>query len=87
VIKTNDIVIWNNIRKSQINQAGARPCIISCADIIEVIIKQTNIDNRWIVNTKGHPIASFQPSSLDLCYKFLDAEKIMDADWFEAYAK
>jgi len=39
------------------------------------------------MNTKGHPIASFQPSSLDLCYKFLDAETNMDVEWFDASSK
>jgi len=56
-------------------------------NIIMIIIKQTYIDNRWVMNTKGQPIASFQPSSLDLCYKFLEAEKNMNTECFETYFK
>jgi len=30
-IKECDLNVWNNIRKSRLNQFGARPCILPCA--------------------------------------------------------
>jgi len=86
-IKENDLTVQNNICKSRINQEGARPCIMPCEGIIKIVIKQTDTDNRWVMNTKGQLIASFQPSSLNLCYKFLDVENNMDVEWFETTVK
>jgi len=39
------------------------------------------------MNIKGHPIASFQPYSLDIYYKFPDVEKNMHAEWFDTSVK
>jgi len=63
------------------------PCILPRVETIKVMIKQTDLENRWITNTKGQPIASFQPSSMDICYKFPYAKKNMDVEWYESATK
>jgi len=57
------------------------------ANIIKIIIKQEDTDKRWVKNTKGQPITLFQLSSLNLCYKYLNAENNLDVDWFETFVK
>lgn len=70
-IKECDLDVWNNISKSIFNQAGARPCILPCAKTIKTMVKQADLENRWIANNKGQPIDSLMQNGLNLLQKRL----------------
>jgi len=70
-----------NIRRSNINQVAARMRIFPCVEFIRLMVKKSDLENRWILDHKGQPIASFQPSNLEKRYRFPEAEQYMDEHW------
>ena len=72
-MKECDKKVWTHIQRSRLNQVADRPNILPCVETIMIMVKQANLENRWILNNKEHPIASFQPSEIELGYKFPQA--------------
>jgi len=86
-MKDCDRKIWDNIWRSRINQVATIPRFFPCGEFIRVMVKQADLENRWILDHKGQPIASFQPSNLETTYKFLEVEQYMDDNWWEVASR
>jgi hypothetical protein len=65
------------------NQVSSRvathPTIFPYAYSITWILKNTNISNRYVCNTRKEPIASFRPKYLAKCYHIEKGIKRMDS--------
>lgn len=68
--KNTDAGVYQTIRRSCLHKVAARPALMPCAEILSWLISHANVENRLIKDENGKAIASFQPSSLELYYKF-----------------
>jgi hypothetical protein len=69
-----DARVYQVIKRSRIHKEAAKPIVMPRTEIISWLINHADVENRLIRNEKGKVITSFQPSSLDVCYKFLRPE-------------
>ena len=46
--------------------------------------RKANPENWWILDHNWKPIASFQPSNIEMRYKFPEAKQYMNKKWQEA---
>lgn len=53
LMKECDKKTWANIIRSRINQVYARPGIFLCTEFIRLILKQSDLEKRWIIYHKG----------------------------------
>lgn len=67
--------IYRKIKRSEIHRVATRPFVFPCADVIIWLILNVDFQNR-LIETKylSKVIASFQPSLLDIYYKFTQVE-------------
>jgi hypothetical protein len=74
----SELQAFRNIRKSGIFRVAAHPTVFPCADAISWILKNADVDNRYIFNTRKEPIASFRPDDLAKCYHLEAGNKKLD---------
>jgi hypothetical protein len=72
--------IFNNIRKSKLHRVAAHPPVLPCADAIAWIIEHVDLQNRYILNARGEPIASFQAADLAKYYHLEKGPQKLDED-------
>ena len=70
----------NNIRKSKLHKVASHPPVLPCADAIAWIIEHVGLQNRYILNARGDPIASFQASDLAKYYHLEKGPQQLDGD-------
>jgi hypothetical protein len=59
-----ELQAFRNIKKSGIFRVASHPTMFPCADVISWILKNVNIDNKYIFNIRKEPITSFRPDDL-----------------------
>nr|ADE77593.1 unknown [Picea sitchensis] len=74
----NQIRIFKNIWRSELHRVAAHPSVLPCADTIAWIIEHVDLQNRYILNTRGEPIASFQGSDLAKYYHLENGTQKLD---------
>jgi hypothetical protein len=55
----DELKVFRNIKKSRIHRVVACVIVFSCADAISWILKHVDLENMYICNARGEPIASF----------------------------
>jgi hypothetical protein len=63
-----DLDVHRAIKRSKLHKIAARAVVFPCTKVISWIVKHANLENKHIINAKGHPVASFQPSVITACY-------------------
>jgi hypothetical protein len=54
---------------------ATHPTIFPCVDAISWILKNVEVDSRYIFNARKEPITSFIPDDLAKCYHLEDKNK------------
>jgi hypothetical protein len=57
-----DLKMFRNIKRSKLYKVAAHTTVFPCAEAISWIVKHVDLETRFILNAKGHPITSFQAS-------------------------
>jgi hypothetical protein len=55
----DELKIFKNIQKSKLHKVATHGTIFPYVDTISWIVKHVYLDNKHILNAKGHPITSF----------------------------
>jgi hypothetical protein len=76
----DQLQIFNNIRKSKLHRVATHPSVLPCADAIVWIIEHVDLQNRYILNVRGDPIASFQEADLAKYYHLEKGPQQLDGD-------
>jgi hypothetical protein len=77
--------IFNNIRKSKLHRVVAHPPVLPCTDAIAWIIEHVDLQNRYILNARGDPIASFQAADLAKYYHLEKGPQKLDEDFLSKF--
>jgi hypothetical protein len=80
VQEQDQLQIFSNIRKSKLHRVAARPPVLPCADAVSWIVEHVDLQNRYILNAIGEPIASFQGSNLAKYYHLKKGLQQLDGD-------
>jgi hypothetical protein len=64
----DELQVFRNIRKLGIFRVATHPTVFPCADTISWILKNIDIDSRYVFNARKEPIASFRLDDLAKCY-------------------
>lgn len=70
--------MFKNIRKSGIFRVEAHSTVFPCADVIRWILKNVDVNDRYVCNARKDPIASFRPEYLAKCYHIEKGSKKLD---------
>jgi hypothetical protein len=70
--------VFKNIRKSGIFRVASHLVVFPCADAITWILKNIDVNGRYICNDKKYPIASLRPEFLEKCYHIDKGTKMLD---------
>jgi hypothetical protein len=55
----DELQIFKNIQRSRIHRVASHVAVLPCTDAIAWILKHVYLENRYILNVGGEPIASF----------------------------
>jgi hypothetical protein len=80
VEEQDELRIFKNIRRSELHRVAAHPAVLPCADAIAWIIEHVDLQNRYILNARGEPIASFQASDLAKYYHLENGTQKLDVE-------
>jgi hypothetical protein len=74
----DELKVFKNIRKSGIFRVASHPVMFPCTDSITWILKNIDVNGRYICNARKDPIASFKPEYLEKCYHIEKGSKKLD---------
>jgi len=74
----SELQAFKNIKKSRILRVVAHPIVFPCADATSWILKNANVDSRYIFNARKESIASFRPDNLSKFYHIEARNKRLD---------
>jgi hypothetical protein len=86
----DELRIFKNIRRSGIFRVAARVVVFPCVDAITWILKNIDLRNIYVCNSRKEPIALFRLEYLAKCYHLEKGIKKLDSkllDEFEYTAK
>jgi hypothetical protein len=69
---------FKNIRKLGIFRVETHPTVFPCIDSILWILKNIDINSRYVCNARKEPISSFRQEFLSKCYHIEEGNKRMD---------
>jgi hypothetical protein len=72
----SDLQTFINIRKSKLYKVATHVVVFPCAKAISWIVRHVRLETRYILNSKEHPIASFEASTITSCYHLENREII-----------
>jgi hypothetical protein len=64
----DELKIFENIKKFGIFRVESNPVVFPCANTITWILKNIDVNGRYVCNTRKNPIASFKPEYLAKIY-------------------
>jgi hypothetical protein len=70
--------VFRKIRKSRIFRVSAHPTVFPCVDAISWILKNVDMDSRYVFNARKELISSFRPDDLAKFYHIEAANKNLD---------
>jgi len=73
--------VYQLIKKLGLHKVTAKTTMFPYATVISWLINRANIESRLIKDASRKSIASFQPSSLEICYKFLQHIVDLTKEW------
>jgi hypothetical protein len=78
VEESDEIQAYRNIKKSGIFRVETHPTVFPCVDSISWILKNIDINSRYVCNARKEPIASFRPKFLAKFYHIEEGNKRLD---------
>jgi hypothetical protein len=75
----DELQVFKNIMKSSIFRVVAHPTILPCAYDISWIMKNTNLNNVHVYNSRKEPIASSRSENLAKCFHIEEGIKRLDS--------
>jgi hypothetical protein len=57
----DELQAFKNIKNSGVFRVATHPTVFPCAGAISWILKNIDINSRYVSNTQNEPIASFRP--------------------------
>jgi hypothetical protein len=75
-----ELKVFKNIRRSGIFRVATHVFVFLCIDVITWVLKHVDLENRYVNNAMGQPIASFHPADLNKCYHLERGTKKLDSE-------
>jgi hypothetical protein len=76
----DELKVFRYIQKSRLHRVATHTTVFHCADAILWIIRHVDLDNRYILNAKGKPIASFRAYDIASYYQLERGSLLLDKD-------
>jgi len=73
-----DLNTFRNIRRSKLYKFPAHTMMFPCVEYILWIVRHTDLETIYILNSKGHQITSFEGSIIASYYHLEDEDRSLD---------
>jgi hypothetical protein len=74
----HDLKAFRAIKRSKLYKVVTHAIVFPCVEAISWIVKHVDLERKHIINAKGQPMGSFQPSTIASYYHLEEGEKILD---------
>jgi hypothetical protein len=73
-----NLQMFINIRKSKLYKMETHTAVFPCVKAISLIVRHANMETRYILHSKIHPITFFKDFIITSYYHLEDEEKLLD---------
>jgi hypothetical protein len=81
----DELQIFKNIQRSGLHRVASHVAVFPCVDAIVWILKHVDLENRYILNARGDPIASFQVVDLEKYYHLEKGTQKLDEELLSGF--
>jgi hypothetical protein len=81
----SNLNIFKNIRRSKLYKVTTHAIAFSCIEAISWIFSHVNLETKYILNVRDHPITSFQASNIASFYHLDKGERSIDKNMIKEF--